>query len=1062
MAPRGLRSWRRREGRGDKGNMRIAAQTPGRKVEFTLGPWLGGIDEKTEPGMLGAGQLHDAFNVLFDETTGLVVKHWGNTVVAALPSGNPPKFGYVFKKDDGSEYLILSDGEYIWSTTDLITFTPLNTDALGDTAYLQFETAENKCWIGNGIDFEMWFDGTNFVIMDREYGNAEAAAGDAGTDATHIIDADLTSAVTDYWKNRKVVITSGAAAGGEATVTAFDPATDKLTISPALTGLTTGDGYMVGLIMPKARIKRFGLSTLFLGGTTENQSEVRFNRLDDPDTGLKMSLDNPRAWPANYQLSITQDDGDQLWTFSPCYRNRILVTKGSAIYRLEPDSVYQYAPVLVSQEVGCRYPDSWAVKDDLLHFMGNERSGLADLYVTDMVSVKPRHKDGRLLPSFQVPARAGAAYKYISRASADQFDTGEKSTLCKTGNGRLECREIATKTDWDEIIVAGTKTSVNVSEITDSITIDGLPVWTQRYECNELPAAASPVWTKYMIGNYLNGSPIESIVSGELLTAVGATGGGRGTICYFRDNVFDASKNTYAAFKVKMEHSGWIVIIVQNGTKQIKVKLNHAVGTFALYINDGYIQAIDADVYEVLHILLDKDGAGSVYIDGVSVWTGAAIAAEASTEDNGYGTGWAANSIVYSATGQSPVTQYLDFIYEDADFLYTAAQLPATLPATGSAIVKIDYLRKPDAFGKYFYTSVLNGGTVGVETQSSADDATYNSLVALTNGQQPGVDNATAVLRYLKLKFTLTRADLVNGPELQKLIGGFLWRMKAAPVSSNISAWRKYQDEITKPAGTVLGSQIRLAKTLVTPIEANWAAWEEIVTGENIGTILADSPPPAAGEGRWLDVKVEGGPSASGVSPNLENFLLNWQEGLAAAGGLVISAFIHKRRLYLTGISTEAVANDMIFVLDTKQAWSKFIGQSLNRQVAFKGVIYGLSSIDANIYQQEVEGKYSDGSTAIDAYIDTGALDFGNQRFEIRNVKVGSGGIISNVEVLLSYDGTTYTSMGTLAFTAEGTQNLRIPRGRTGKRHFIRLRVAAAEGMAVSMLKIAGVVKAEQ
>jgi hypothetical protein len=345
---------------------------------------------------------------------------------------------------------------------------------------------------------------------------------------------------------------------------------------------------------------------------------------------------------------------------------------------------------------------------------------------------------------------------------------------------------------------------------------------------------------------------------------------------------------------------------------------------------------------------------------------------------------------------------------------------------------------------------------VAIQTQSSADDVTYSGLAACANGAQP----SSGVAQYLKLKFTMTPADYVNAPELTKLIGGFLWRMKAVQIGTNISAWKTYLDEITVPAGTALAVKIRLAKTLAAPGEGDWEAWAAIVNTENIGTILSDTSfPITPGEGRWLDIKVEGGPDGFGVTPNLENFLLNWQEG--ATSKLCLTSFIFKKRLYMTGISSVAAANDRLYVLDTNKAWSKFIGLSLNRIIPFRGLIYGLSSINDKIYQLEVEGQYSDGVMPVDAYIETGALDFGNQRFEMRNIKVGSVGIISNVGVFLSYDGTNWTSIGTLAFTGDGTRNLRVPKGRIGKRHFIRLRVAAAEGMGINMLKVAGIVKAE-
>jgi len=1098
--------------------MRVPVQRPGVKTEFTFGPWENGINEQADPGVLGPGDLRAAFNLLFDEVTGLATKRLGNKPVAINPIGYvPAKFGYVFKKTDGTEYFIISDGETIYYSTDLVTFTLLIT-GLDETAYLQFETAENKCWIFNGTDPDMWFDGTNFISMAHESG---ALSADSSTTTT-IVDATLIQGYgNDYWKNQKVVITDGAAAGAERVVTGFVEATGTLSFA-AIAGVTGTVGYMVGLIMPKGRIARYAQGTMFIGGTSENRSEIRFNRQDDPDTGIRMSLDNPRAWPAAYQLAITQDDGDQVWTFSPCYRNRVLVTKGTAIYRLEPDSTFQYLPVLITQEIGCRYPDSWAVKDELLHFMGNERSGLLDLYVTDMVSVKPRHKDGRLLPSFQEMFRSEPVYKYVARASADQFDTGDKSTLCKASAGRLECRELSTKTDWDGVIGTA-KVSAAASEALDSVSIDGIPAWPQKYECNALPQNTSPVWTMYKYGavteSAANGTLVDTIYPGAYIT-------------YYRDSVFNASKNSFVVFKVNPDgRIGSVLyrIYVQNGSKRALVELNDG----RIWVNGVNAAAYGWQQINTVHILLDKSGFLSVYLEGVRIF-GPTVAVTPSAGVSPEGT-YSTNCIAIRGfnranNGYDNIQTY--FIYEDADFAYTCAQLPATLPTTGSVTVKLDYTRAPDAFGKFWLTlghdfsgtceaggsattiidadipgeddfwngrvitvtsgayvgeglvtdyvanthtltvSGLGGspgtgatfkinraGTVAIETQSSADDVTYSALAALVNGAQP----ASSLARYLKLKFTLTRADVANGPELAKLIGGFLWRMGAVQIGVNISAWRKFLADIAIPAGAALATKIRLATTLTTPLEADWGAWTTIANTNNIGTILSDVTfPITVGEGRWLDVKVEGGPSAFGVTSNLENFLLNWQEG--SSSRLMITSFIYKKRLYITGISSAAAANDRMFVLNTKQAWSKFTGQYINRLFSFRGLIHGLSSVDENIYQMEVSGAYQDyaGPYPVVAYLEPAALDFGNQEYEVRNVKVGSVGVTSSIEVFLSYDGVTFTSMGVLAFTTTGTQNLRIPHGRTGKRHFIRLLGAGGEPMAINMLKVAGIVKAEQ
>lgn len=1084
--------------------MRIGRQRPGAILEIPLGPWVDGINEKKEAGVLTTTELRAAANVLFDEIPGQATKANGAQQVALMPTGEPARFGYRYIKSDGTENLLVSDGESIYVTADLVTFTLL-ISGLDATAYMSFETADGRVWITNGTDATMWYDGTNFVVMDREYGNATAATTGAGTDQTHIVDAALTQA-NDYWNNRKVVITSGTYAGMEGTVTDFVAATDTLVISGFDNDPGVGVTYMVGLIMPKGKIIRYDGVSLLIGATSENRAAVQFNRIDDPDTGEAIAIDNPRAWPNEYQISITQDDGDQVWSFSPRHRDRVLVTKSSAIYRLEQDPVYIYRAVLVSQEVGCRYQDSWAVKDDLLHFMGNERSGQLDLYVTDMTSVKPRHKDGRLMPSFEGMYRAEPVYRYIARANADQFNTGEKSTLCKTDLGKLECRELDSKSDWTGLRVASTDISTDDQE--GALTIQGLPAWPQKYEANELPAAASPVWT-LMTPGYSTG-----IIENGKLKSAGATNVG-----YYKTGVYDSSKNTLVSFRIKNVGAATWFFFIGNGLKGATITFTTAgrILFSSLAGPNQDIGAIDLSAYKIIAFLLDKDGKISIHIDGLKTYV-----LDAPNAVNPYFTA-NSNVIGFIQATTAGTEAYLDFLYEDSDLSLNTTTYPATIPTTGNIELKLDYTRAPEAFGKIWLTlgndfegttatgtdathivdATLTGeddfwngrkvtitsgarngdtgtvsdydsathkltitglagdpgvgvtfqidraGTVGIETSSSADDVTYNAYAALANGQEPAVDNATALAQYLKIRLTLTRADYVNGPEVDKLIAGFLWRMQAALVGANIISWRNVITETTIPTGAALVTKMRLATTATTPAEADWGAWKTFTTGQNIGTVLTDVPPPAAGESRWLDVKVEGGPTAGGESPNLENLLLNWQEG--ANTRLLLTALVYKKRYYLTGLSSDSEYNNRLYVLDTMQAWTKFIGLPLNRMVSFRGLTYGFSAVDDKIYQLEVEGKYSYGSTAIDAYVDTGAIDGGNQRFELADVKVGHAGGICTIEVLQSYDNSTWTSLGSMVFTEPGTKILRVPRGYIGKRHYLRLRSAGAEALAINM-----------
>lgn len=69
---------------------------------------------------------------------------------------------------------------------------------------------------------------------------------DAGSTATTIVDAERTEATTDYWQHALVLMTSGANVGQIRRVTAFNAATDTLTVAPGFkSAVAAGDTYLI-------------------------------------------------------------------------------------------------------------------------------------------------------------------------------------------------------------------------------------------------------------------------------------------------------------------------------------------------------------------------------------------------------------------------------------------------------------------------------------------------------------------------------------------------------------------------------------------------------------------------------------------------------------------------------------------------------------------------------------------------------------------------------------------------------------------------------------------------
>ena len=115
-------------------------------------------------------------------------------------------------------------------------------------------------------NLELMFDGTGYAGGTAKLGvdvvkiggvvaaavNLAASAGTihigsvtgAATTIT-LIDSTLTQADADFWKGRILIFTSGANTKQATDITAFDPATDKLTFSSLTSAPSGGDTYVI-------------------------------------------------------------------------------------------------------------------------------------------------------------------------------------------------------------------------------------------------------------------------------------------------------------------------------------------------------------------------------------------------------------------------------------------------------------------------------------------------------------------------------------------------------------------------------------------------------------------------------------------------------------------------------------------------------------------------------------------------------------------------------------------------------------------------------------------------
>ena len=252
-----------------------------------LGPWLGGIDEKSAPWAIPDGKCADAQNLLLDEMAGYTVKRNGSRKLTTFSTGNAARDGYVFNKTDGGTYLLASDGAELDYTTDAANQSGWHKliDGLNSDGFMEFETAEDKVWMSNGVDPVMSWDGTTLFIYDRE----KTVTIDNSTIGTTTVKNTQLTEANDYWKGQKLVFTTGANIGTVVTVTGFVNSTNTITFTPAISGGATTDRFKVGLIIPMGRSLRVYDSRLWIGSDSTNPAELRFSQLTDPNTGADIT-----------------------------------------------------------------------------------------------------------------------------------------------------------------------------------------------------------------------------------------------------------------------------------------------------------------------------------------------------------------------------------------------------------------------------------------------------------------------------------------------------------------------------------------------------------------------------------------------------------------------------------------------------------------------------------------------------------------------------------------------------------------------------------------------------
>jgi len=141
---------------------------------FKLYDFSGGLNEKGQNVHLHSNETPYCFNVDFNELGALVKrKGYSSLLDTEIGIDDPIKGLYIFNKNDGATYILAVAGGTLYEINeDLRTSTVVDYDGGGqvndltETEYVGFTTWGNVCYIANGIEPIMEFDGTSVVKWD--------------------------------------------------------------------------------------------------------------------------------------------------------------------------------------------------------------------------------------------------------------------------------------------------------------------------------------------------------------------------------------------------------------------------------------------------------------------------------------------------------------------------------------------------------------------------------------------------------------------------------------------------------------------------------------------------------------------------------------------------------------------------------------------------------------------------------------------------------------------------------------------------------------------------------
>lgn len=702
--------------------------------------------------------------------------------------------------------------------------------------------------------------------------------------------------------------------------------------------------------IPKGRFIAIYNESIFIGNTIDEKSALYFS---DVVAGPKSST----AWKSTYAFYVNRNSGDEI-TGLYVWQGILWIFTKNSIWGLSGYSIDDYTLRKYTDEFGCIDDRTIQVKDNSLLFLSSKGlirfNGSMSEIISEMIE-----------PSINDLSAISKVDRRWTQTTQSEFQLGTANNVDITNYPGEIRNSSATYKLWTS------STDFSNGMLSGSVNIDTVTFSRNGLICNEVgltddfsSGVISSSWT-ITSNTYFTNSDWRADNYTLYLSTAGATSySKRGTIFFnnykdygrrkfdtkmhgsqlqiyvFSDDDLQADKKTYLG----------LALSYQNG-EGLRLYENNSVGTWNVDAVQDFLRPSDITSDQALWQYLsstrtfcvgkDYDGKYSLTVDNRE-WKRGII-----FHNLNY-----AKDVNLSAFRIEGPSQDKAMNYNIDNFgIYTS---------TYSTYISSWDTTVASPIWEVFTSSAPTYGMsdIGFQTRVSSTGATWDDWIGVANGAIP----TSASKRYIQIKATTTVNTMyeVLSPEIREL---YLSRNSTGSFTSQ----EKYVGSVTKWGTIDIDDTDNIGYFVAGATSSYNLSIASYIPVSNGDTIPLN---PSANYVKWQSTYT------SAVSQITYGVTLNWDEGSGAGGSSRYASGVFDKRYWLSCSSNNST-NNIIYVLDSNDVFTKFSNIDANMLFEFNNQKYFASSKDNNIF--EFDDINTDSGTAINSFWKSGHNYLGNQ-----------------------------------------------------------------------------------